>query len=304
MDNPVAFKNGEFVPERDLTIPVYDAGFMQGVTVSEQMRTFSGKLFRLDQHLIRLQHSLTVVGLADQVRIEDLSTWAVEIVKRNHALLDPGDDLGLSLFVTPGPYAAMAPADAKGPTIGMHTFPIPFRQWVGLYEHGQPLEVTDVQQVPSACWPTELKCRSRMHYYLADLRARQKDAAARALLLDATGHVNEASTANVVIYRRDEGLVSPPREKILPGVSVAMLQAIAAEETIPFIHREVTVDDVLSADEVMLSSTSPCLLPVCSLNGQKIGLACPGPVFTTAIQRWSDHVGVSIIQQARRFADR
>ena len=143
-----------------------------------------------------------------------------------------------------------------------------------------------------------------MHYYLADLHARRKDRAARALLLDASGFVNEASTANLVIHRRDEGLVSPPREKILPGVSMAMLQSLAVELNIPFNHREVTIDDVLSADEAILTSTSPCLLPVRSLNGQEIGTVCPGPVFCNAIERWGDQVGVAIVQQALTFANR
>ncbi len=304
MNPPVAVRNGQFIPEHELTIPVYDAGFMQGVTVSEQMRTFGGRLFRLDDHLARLRHSLTLIGLEDRVDTAQLADWASELVKRNHGRLAAGDDLALALFVTPGPYPAMAPPGDHGPTIGMHTFPLPFRQWVDLYDHGQALEITDIQQVSGNCWPSELKCRSRMHYYLADLHARRKDPAARALLLDSGGHVNEASTANLVIFRDGEGFVSPPREKILPGVSVAMLQSLAEAAGIPFVHREVAVDDILTADEAMLSSTSPCLLPVCSLNGQAIGAACPGPVFRDAIERWSQEVDVAIIAQARRFATR
>jgi len=304
MTAPVALLNGEFIPAAELAVPVYDAGFVQGVTVSEQLRTFGGRLFRLDQHLERLAHSLAVIGLENEVDVAKLAEWAVELAARNHALLAEGDDLALALFVTPGPYRAMAPAGSRGPTIGMHTYPLPFHQWVDLYDQGQPLVVTDVRQVPADCWPTELKCRSRMHYYLADLRAREQDPAARALLLDAGGYVNEASTANLVIYRRDEGLVSPPREKILPGVSVAMLQTLAAAANVPFIHREVTLDDVLTADEALLSSTSPCLLPVRSLNGQPIGAACPGPVCLDALARWSEQVGVEIVGQARAVARR
>lgn len=83
-----------------------------------------------------------------------------------------------------------------------------------------------------------------------------------------------------------------------------MLKTLAADANVPFNHREVTIDDVLSADEAMLSSTSPCLLPVRSLNGQEIGTAGPGPVFCDAIERWSDRVGVAIVQQARTFANR
>ncbi len=99
MPEPVALLNGEFIPATELTVPVYDAGFMQGVTVSEQMRTFHGILFRLDRHLERLSNSLTVVGLEQEVETARLAEWAVELVARNYALLQQGDDLGLSLFV-------------------------------------------------------------------------------------------------------------------------------------------------------------------------------------------------------------
>jgi branched-subunit amino acid aminotransferase/4-amino-4-deoxychorismate lyase len=60
---PQAFLNGRFVPASEAMLPVYDAGFVLGTTVAEQMRTFGGRLFRLDAHLARLSHSLEIVGV-------------------------------------------------------------------------------------------------------------------------------------------------------------------------------------------------------------------------------------------------
>ena len=143
-----------------------------------------------------------------------------------------------------------------------------------------------------------------MHYYLADREAQRREAGARALLLDQEGFVMEASTANILMYRAREGLVSPPRDKILPGVSVAVLQELAAQLSIPFHHRALQVEEVQAADEVLLCSTSPCVLPVSSLDGVAIGQGQPGPVFQQLMAAWGGLVGVDIIRQARQFRER
>jgi len=240
--------------------------------------------------------------------MSELAEAAEDLASRNHALADPGDDLGLSIFVTPGPYSAMAamvPADAsRGPLVCIHTYPLPFHLWADKYRTGQALVVTDIQQVPSECWPADLKCRSRMHYYLADLKARRIEPGARAVLLDAGGHVLEASTANLFIFRRGEGLISPPKDKILPGVSIGVVAELARGLEIPFLYRDLSVEELLQADEVLLCSTSPCVWPVLRLNGQPVGSGTPGEMLQRLLMAWSDLVGINIQAQAERFAQR
>jgi branched-subunit amino acid aminotransferase/4-amino-4-deoxychorismate lyase len=305
MSDPLAYLNGQLVPAQAAVIPVTDAGFVQGVTVAEQLRTFGGKLFRLDRHLQRLAHSLEIVGIDPPVPLAELGRIAEDLAARNHRLLDPADDLGLSIFVTPGAYATFdTVAPRSGPTVGIHTYPLPFHLWHDKYAGGQSLVVTDVVQVPSACWPAELKCRSRMHYYLADKKAREIEPGARALLLDQSGQVVEASTANVLIYSAKEGLVSPPREAILPGVSVAVLEELAAAMKIPFVHRRLEPADIAAAGEVMLGSTSPCVWPVTRFSGRPIGDGRCGPVVEALLKKWSQLVGLDIVAQAARFAKR
>lgn len=304
MAEPFAFLNGRFVLATEMKVQVGDIGFMQGVTVAEQLRTFHGVLFRLERHLERLAHSLEIIGVDPGMTQEQMGAIARRLASENHALLDDGDDLGLAMFVTPGLYSTYDPHGESGPTIGMHTTPLPFQLWLDHYEHGQRLVVTDVQQVPAACWPPELKCRSRMHYYLADRKARRIDPRARALLLDERGRVTEASTANLVIFRRDEGLISPPKETILPGVSMAVVEELAVELGIPFLYRELTPQEVVTADEALLTSTSPCAVPAVSLNGEPIGDGRPGEIFRRLLDAWGRHTGVDIAAQAKRFARR
>ena len=304
MSEPLAYLNGRYLPFCQAAISVTDGGFVQGVTVAEQLRTFGGKLFRLEQHLARLARSLAIVGIELGMPVEKLGEIARELAAKNHSLLDAGDDLGLSMFVTPGPYSTFATGGAPGPTIGLHTYPLPFHLWHEKYERGESLVVTDVMQVPSACWPTELKCRSRMHYYLADKQARQREPGARALMLEERGFVTEASTANILVYYRNVGLVSPPKEMILPGVSTATVEELAGRLGIPYSFRSLTVDDVAAADEVLLCSTSPCVWPVTRLNGRLIGDGKCGDIARRLLAAWSELVGIDLHEQAQRFLNR
>ena len=71
MSEPVAFLNGRWIPASAATVSVGDAGFVLGVTVAEQVRTFAGKLFRLDDHLARLARSLEIIGLDPGMSLDE-----------------------------------------------------------------------------------------------------------------------------------------------------------------------------------------------------------------------------------------
>lgn len=304
MNGPIAYLDGRWIAAGELCLSPNDAGFVLGVAVAEQLRTFRGELFHLEEHLDRLEHSLQIVGVAPPIDRRSLAEAAQRLASANHALLDDGDDLGLGIVVTPGTYAAYAEGEVAGPTLLMHTYPLPFRLWAEKYDTGQAVVVTDVRQVPPECWPPGLKCRSRMHYYLADRRAESIEPGARAALVDAAGRLTEASTANLVIHRRSEGLVSPPLERILPGISLARLGALARRLGIPMVYRDVMPSEAAEADEMLLASTPFCLLPVTRFQRRPVGRGLPGEVYRALLAEWSREVGVDIAAQAKRFARR
>ncbi len=303
MTEPVAYLNGEFLPAHRAALPIDDAGFVLGATVTEQLRTFRGRLFRTARHSERLRHSLDICGIEPPIDIAEFGHITDELVARNHPLLAPGDDLGLVIFVTPGAYPALAGRETP-PTVGLHTFPLAFNRWARAYRDGASLVTTSIQQVPPQCWPAELKCRSRMHYFLADKEANAKEPGARAVLLDAAGSVVETSTANIVIFRSDSGLISPPRTTVLPGVSLEIVFELATKLRIACTEREFGISDVATADEVLLSSTPNCLLPVTRFNSRAIGEGKPGPIYGRLLTAWSEMVGVEIAEQAERFSVR
>lgn len=295
---PQAYLNGQWIDASQAAIPVFDAGFVLGATISEQLRTFKGELFELDQHLARLERSLAVVGIPLPEPVERIAEIATRLVTQNVTGLAPTSDLGLAILVTPGPYATLSPGIAVGPTLCLHTYPLPFELWAGKYAAGQHLVVTDVRQVPPACWPPEIKCRSRMHYYLADREASLREAGARALLVDLDGFVSETSTANVLAWFEREGLVSPPRDLILPGISLAVTRELAAELGMACSERPLTTAELAAADEVLLTSTPFCILSATGLDGRPISAGKPGPIFRQLLAAWNGRAGMDVMQQA------
>ena len=294
-----AYLNGAWVDPRELAIPVGDLGFALGATVVERLRTFNARPFRVDEHLRRLRRSLEIVGWDAERLTAEVRDAVAAFIDINAEHFAPGDDWHIAAFITPG-----GSADAARPTVCVHGGPIPFASWAHKFDDGVDVCITEVRQTPANCWPPELKCRSRMHYYLADQEAARKCPGARAILLDQRGFVGEASTANVVAYFADRGLVTPRLEAVLPGISQQFLFEIADEFGIPRSEADLLPEELAAADEVMLTSTSICIQPVVRVDGRPIGEGRPGPVYRRLLDAWSAKVGVDIAGQARQFEHR
>ncbi|NOY41623.1 MAG: hypothetical protein GXP26_07300 [Planctomycetes bacterium] len=299
MTTASAYLNGNWISGQDLCLPIDDLGFIWGATIVERLRTFNGQLFRPNEHYCRLHRSLEIVGWGADTLCAQVSEACDGFLDRNATLFQKGDDWNVIVFITPG-----KTLDARQPTVCVHGQPLPFHSWADQYQLGVHCTIVDVQQVPDQCWPTELKCRSRMHYFLADHQARTKAPGAQAILLDGDGHIGEAPTANVVAYYKDRGLVTPRRSKVLPGVSQQVLFELADSLSLPHLEDDLTPTQLASADEIFLTSTSICLLPVVKLDDQDIANRTPGPVYNQLLAAWSELVGTDIPTQAQAFGNR
>ena len=294
----VAWVNGRFVAAAEAVIPVGDAGFVFGATVTEQLRSFSGRLFLPAEHAARFSCSLAIVGIELAWRVDDLFAIAAEVTARCHAAGRAGSDLGVVVFATPGDAPAQHHGRPGTPRVMIHAFPLAFASWAGAYDTGVALRSVATTQIPSSSWPIELKCRSRMHYHLADREARAVEAGARAILLHTDGRVSETSTANMVIANENT-LRTPPHGDALSGVSLGHLRTLARAEGLSFCETPLTRSDVAAADEILLTSTPNCLLPVTRFDGVAVGGGRPGPLFGRLLAAWSRDVGLDIAAQAR-----
>jgi branched-subunit amino acid aminotransferase/4-amino-4-deoxychorismate lyase len=299
MTTPAAYFNGEWLPKDELRLPIDDLGFAMGATIVERLRTFQGRVFRQQDHLDRLHHSLGIVGWDALRLVTEVAEVLEEFLQRNLGLISPEDDWGLTAFITPG-----RTLDARQPTVCVFGFPLPFADWAAKFQTGVEVVIVDVRQVPENCWPAALKCRSRLHYFLGERQAAARLPGARALLLDQDGFVGETTTANVVAHFPGQSLVTPPRGKVLPGVSQRVLFDMADGLGIVHAEQDLTPAELAAADEVYLTSTSVCVLPVVRIDGQPVGQGTPGPVYRRLLKAWSEHVGVDIAAQAATFSSR
>lgn len=300
MTTLLAYANGDWIPASELSIAVNDVGFLLGATVTERLRTFGGQVFRLQDHMGRMRRSLEIVGLDAAPIVDELTAAIPQFAAKNAGQIAAGDDWSISAFATPG----VSGGGSGRPTVCVHGGPLQFQQWAAAYDRGLSALISDVRQVPDNCWPSELKCRSRMHYYLADAGAAKKKPGSRAILLDQDGYVAESTTANVVVYREHEGLSTPPDDHVLTGISLGVVHELAGKLGIPFMRRRITPDELHAADELMLASTSVCMLPVVECDGVKIGTGQPGGTFRRLVTAWGELVGLDVVAQARQFAAR
>ena len=107
-DEPWAFLNGQFVPLSQAKLPLYDAGLVQGATVTDFVRTFRQELYLLDEHLQRFRTSCQLTEIALFPPIENLGRIGAELIVRNRHLLPANQEMALILIATPGPIAFYA----------------------------------------------------------------------------------------------------------------------------------------------------------------------------------------------------
>ncbi len=311
---PLAYLNGRFFPQTEAHLALNDAGFVWGATVTDLCRTFAGRPFRLADHLRRFRRSCEAACVPMTASEDDLAAVAERLVSQNanqgaYAPRSPGGDLAIVFFATPGPIGFYlgepgGPGDGP-PTLGVHTFSLPFGRYHRLIRDGAVLVVPSVRHVPADCIDPRIEQRSRLSGWIADQEVRRVEAGASALLLDADGFVTETVAANFLIVR-DGTILSPPRESILHGVSLQVVEELCRDLGIPFAERRLTVEDCRTADEAMLAATTYCLAGVRRVAGTDLPASGrrepadalhPGPVRRRLLDEWGRRVGVEIEPQ-------
>jgi branched-subunit amino acid aminotransferase/4-amino-4-deoxychorismate lyase len=295
MSEPLAYLDGQLIPQREARLPLYDAGFVMGATVTDLCRTVRRRLYRWPDHFARFRRGCRSTRIYPPRPLDEVERRAHELVEHNARLLAPGEELALVLLATPGPigYYGGLPGgvgDAP-PTFAIHTFPLPFARYRRFFAEGVRLVTPSTRHVPAACIDPRIKQRSRLHWWLAEQEAHQADPGALALLLDLDGHVTETAAANFLLVR-DGVVLTPPRHAVLEGVSLRVVEGLCAALDIGFAERPLAVHDCLNADEAMVCSTPYCLAGVSRING--VPLPWPGEVFRRLLAEWGRQIGLDI----------
>lgn len=293
---PVVWINGRLVPWSDAALPVWDLGVVAGAAVTENGRTYRGNFLFAQQHIDRLQQSLQELDFPTAHDNHQLLQAAAAVIGHNFQLLPDGADLGVVLFSTAGGNSTYLGRPYSQPTTVVHTYPLPFALWRNAFVSGVRLITSNLRQIPADCFPVSLKVRNRLHWWLADHAAEQQSPGSRALLLNRDGSVAETSTSSICVVC--SGQIATPDGDVLNSLSSRLVERLAQDAGIPFNRRKVDPSELRDADEIFLTSSPSCLLPVLSVDGSTTRIAPgQGPVFRRLLRDWSLMTGVDLEQQ-------
>jgi D-alanine transaminase len=273
----MVFLNGTLMPLDEAKVPVLDRGFIFGDGVYELVPVYSRVPFRLDEHLTRLERSLSEVRLRNPYT---RAQWRDMIYR----LIDvqPFEDQGVYFQVTRGVAKRdhAFPKEAQ-PTVFIMANPLvnPSRE---LVEHGASAVTAEDYR-----W---LRCDIKSISLVGNCLLRQLSADAGAVepVLFRDGSLTEASASNVFIVRNGV-IVSPPKTPlILPGITYDVVLELAQANGLPLESRPVSEPEVRAADEIWVTSSSKEVLAIVELDGAKVGEGRPGPVFRRMYQLYQE----------------
>jgi branched-chain amino acid aminotransferase len=302
----VVYLNGDFVPETEAKISIFDSALMFGDMVFEMTRSFNKKQFMLRAHLERLYRGIKQLRIPLEISIEEMEHLVYKTIEANEPAFEPQDEHRIMLNVSRGPlgmYKMVFDGNIQ-PTVVIADFPV---KWTiaGLahfYDDGIHAVTPSQRAIPSHLLEAKIKNRSRIHYMFANLQVSLTgDPNAMALLLDPDGFIAEGTGANFFIVQ-DGKLITPEGRNVLRGIKRAYVLKVARELGIETTEANIDLYDAIHAQEAFFTSTGFCMLPCTKINGLPIGTGRPGPVFARIIKAWSDNVGVDIIAQTKAFA--
>lgn len=264
--------NGEFFAKEDAKISVYDHGLLYGDGVFEGLRSYAGKVFRLEQHLDRLWESAGVIRLEIPISREEMAAAVNEALGVNRI-----SDGYVRLVVTRGSgYLGLDPARTSNPQViiiadSIELYPEEF------YEKGlEIVTVSTIRNHPAALSP-RIKSLNYLNNILAKIECVQAGCS-EALMLNHKGEVAECSGDNIFIVRRGELLTPPIDAGILEGITRDAVIEIAKDEGITVREIPLTRHDVFIAEECFLTGTAAEVVPCVRLDGRQIGSGKPGPI--------------------------
>ncbi|RJP73152.1 MAG: branched-chain amino acid aminotransferase [Candidatus Abyssobacteria bacterium SURF_17] len=277
------YLNERFVPEAEARVSVFDRGFLYGDGVFETLRAYGGRIFRLNEHMRRLEQSASLIGLR-LPQADQLADVCRQLIERNGA-----EDAMLRMSVTRGPaVGGIGIARAGEPTIVAFVRP-PMPLPSDAYTRGVSARIVAVRRNSSQALDARIKSMNFLNSILA--RAEAETAGAyEAILLNHSGHIAEASTANV-FFATEKRLITPSADSdILPGITRAAVLDMAEAMGMPCEERGIKPSELSELRECFLTSSGVELLPVTEIDGGAVGAGAPGPVYERLHQAYRELV--------------
>ncbi len=272
------YLNGSFLPLKDAKISVLDRGFLFGDSIYEVIPAYNGRLFRLPHHLERLSNGLRAIGMDNPLNEDEWRSVLERLIQQH----PDQDDQSIYLQVTRGAAEKRDHAipDDLEPTVFAMASPIKQlpKEDVGI----AAITLDDVR------WRLcNIKATTLLANVLLKQQALEADAIEAILIRD--GAAMEGSASNLFIISQGV-LITPPKSNLLlPGITRDLILELAEKNGIPYQERAIQEEELWSADEVWLTSSTKEIMPVVSLNNKPISGSKPGAMYQRMSTLYADY---------------
>ena len=271
MAEAILYMNGAYKPQSEAHVSVLDQGFLLGDGVFDVVSAWKGSLFRLDDHLDRLDQSLQAARLGRPLSRAEWRDAIIETLQRN-AL----QDASVRVIVTRGVSTDVV-ADPRrvNATVVIWAAPYVFLADEAGRAEGIRLHVSAMRGFSPDTLDPRYKCLDRLPFQLAKIEALEAGYD-DVVWLGPEGYLAEGPASNLFLV--SGGVLRTPARGILHGVTRATFLELAAEAGIPVEVRDLSPFDAYSADEVFTCSTAGGALAVREIAGRPLPDPIPGPV--------------------------
>lgn len=291
LPNFPCYLNGEITPLNEAKISVMDRGFIFGDGIYEVAPVYGGRLFRFAEHMARLERSLKEMRIANPLTREEWEAIARKLMKAQAESIS-ADITGLSQLV----YIQIT----RGVAMRDHVMPQDINPTVFVMANTVKLPTEAQRRDGVACVTADDFRWEKAHLKATSLlgavfsRQISFDAGATETVMFRNGFLSEAASSNVWLVK-DGVLVGVPKDNlVLEGIRFGLIEELCKARGIPFELRRITREEVLAADELLLSSATKEVLPVTTLDGVAVGTGIgkgqPGPIYQKLYAAYQDAI--------------
>ncbi|MGV3606740.1 MAG: branched-chain-amino-acid transaminase [Planctomycetaceae bacterium] len=272
--------SGKYYDKENAKVSVYDHGLLYGDGVFEGMRSYSGKVFRMEQHLDRLWDSAKAIWLTIPMTKQVMADAVNDTLKLNGIT-----DGYIRLVVTRGAGSlGLDPTKTSDPQIIIITDHIQLYP-KEMYENGLAIITASTIRNHSAALSPRIKSLNYLNNIMAKIEGLQAGCV-EALMLNAKGEVAECTGDNIFLIKRGKLLTPSNDAGILEGITREAVIEIAQKAGIEVHQIPLTKHDVYVADEVFLTGSAAEIIPVIKVDSRIIGEGKPGPITKDLTKRF------------------
>lgn len=266
------YLNDKLVPKEQAVVSVFDHGFLYGDGIYETLKVYDGLIFKLDDHLERLERSARFIRLTLPLGRQGFAAVLQETLTANGLA-----DAYVRMMITRGPgEIGLDPALCPKPTFVV--FAKPFEEYPAhLYEKGVAVGIVKTRRNLAEALNPAIKSTNFLNNILAKIEAIERGVY-EGIMLNHAGYVAEGTICNIFMVKDGVVHTAPLSAGILEGVTRRLVLDVASGNGIRVEETLFTPDELYAADECFITNTTMEVMPVSKVDDRTIGAGVPGPV--------------------------